>query len=80
MILVFLVNLGGPLFRFINGKFILYGLTSWGVPDPRVKGPSVFTKIAYFTPWIKKVVDENTRKLTAEDIAKSSAEAVGERE
>ena len=70
---------GGPLFRFIDGKFVLYGLTSFGIPDPRFKfTPSIFTKVSYFKDWIGKTVKENTVKPTAEEIARSSAEAVGE--
>ena len=57
---------GGPLFRFIGGKFILYGLASWVVNNPRIIAPSCFTRIGAFSKWIKDTITNEEPKDSTE--------------
>lgn len=54
---------GGPLMQ--NGSQI--GITSWGpITCNPLEGPSVFTKVSYYIPWIKKQL-ELAKEIENED-------------
>ncbi|XP_040835099.1 serine protease 40-like [Ochotona curzoniae] len=44
---------GGPLVCFLNNSWFLVGATSWSAPCFPPIMPSVFTRISYFSNWIK---------------------------
>ena len=47
---------GGPLGQWVNGKFVVGGIVSWG---PSICGRAgnrgVYTKVSAFLPWIQQV-------------------------
>lgn len=49
---------GGPLVSKDGLKWVLHGLTSWGLGDgcghPRT--PGVYTRVAHFLDWIEEVI------------------------
>lgn len=50
---------GGPLVcksGTENNNFVLYGLVSWGYGCARQNKPGVYTRIAYFMPWIQSKI------------------------
>lgn len=44
---------GGPLFLTTGGRYVQVGLVSWGEGCARPKLPSVYTRVATYTDWIK---------------------------
>ncbi|XP_011822244.1 PREDICTED: serine protease 40-like [Mandrillus leucophaeus] len=48
------VNSGGPLVCPLNGTWFLMGLSSWSLDCRSPIGPSVFTRLSYFTNWISQ--------------------------
>ncbi|XP_042209565.1 urokinase-type plasminogen activator-like [Homarus americanus] len=47
---------GGPLTCKVNGKHILYGITSWGKGCGRRLQPGMYTKITKFLRWIHDII------------------------
>lgn len=47
---------GGPLFLSSEGRFVQVGLVSWGEGCARPKLPTIYTKVASHTDWIKQTV------------------------
>ncbi|XP_072818173.1 serine protease 40 isoform X2 [Vicugna pacos] len=45
---------GGPLVCKLNNTWYLMGLSSWSLPCQQPIGPSVFTRITYFSQWIAR--------------------------
>ncbi|XP_032001709.2 serine protease 40 [Hylobates moloch] len=45
---------GGPLICPLNGTWFLMGLSSWSLDCLSPVGPSVFTRLPYFTNWISQ--------------------------
>ncbi|XP_054405091.1 serine protease 40 isoform X1 [Pongo abelii] len=45
---------GGPLVCLLNGTWFLMGLSSWSLDCCSPIGPSVFTRLTYFTNWINQ--------------------------
>ncbi|ELV11198.1 Serine protease 40 [Tupaia chinensis] len=45
---------GGPLVCPVNGKWYLIGISSWSLDCRSPIGPSVFTRVSYFSNWIKE--------------------------
>lgn len=53
---------GGPLICRQEGYHYLAGVTSWGVSGCQTTGyPSVFTRVAYYTDWVQKVIDTHSK-------------------
>ncbi|XP_032119890.1 serine protease 40 [Sapajus apella] len=50
---------GGPLVCPLNGTWFLMGLSSWSMDCRPPVGPSVFTRLSYFTNWISQKKREN---------------------
>nr|XP_035162503.2 serine protease 40 [Callithrix jacchus] len=45
---------GGPLVCPLNGTWFLMGLSSWRLDCHSPVGPSIFTRLSYFTNWISQ--------------------------
>ncbi|KAG7254760.1 hypothetical protein CRUP_002765 [Coryphaenoides rupestris] len=43
------------------GAWVVYGVTSWGHACRAQQSPGVYTKVSAFTPWILKVIGQDTK-------------------
>lgn len=44
---------------FLVGKFILYGIISWGFSCAEPNRPGVYVKIKHYLDWIQKIFDND---------------------
>uniref|UniRef100_A0A8C4R780 Plasmin n=1 Tax=Eptatretus burgeri TaxID=7764 RepID=A0A8C4R780_EPTBU len=47
---------GGPLVCETNGKFVLHGITSWGIGCGEPGRPGVYSQVSAFMPWIQRTM------------------------
>ncbi|QDE70355.1 peptidase S1 [Myxococcus xanthus] len=52
---------GGPLVAQVGGRYVLYGITSFGVGCARPGLPGVYTRVSAFRPWIEAQVRDYSR-------------------
>ncbi|KAM4695151.1 plasminogen [Discoglossus pictus] len=50
---------GGPLSCFDGEKYIIQGVTSWGLGCAQAMKPGVYARVSMFIPWIEKTMKEN---------------------
>ncbi|XP_073416289.1 plasminogen [Dendrobates tinctorius] len=50
---------GGPLSCFDGEKYILQGVTSWGLGCAVAMKPGVYVRVSMFIPWIETTIKEN---------------------
>ncbi|KAM4771255.1 plasminogen-like [Rhinophrynus dorsalis] len=50
---------GGPFACFDGRKYILQGVTSWGIGCALQKKPGVYARVSMYTQWIEKTMREN---------------------
>ncbi|XP_054451490.1 plasminogen [Pteronotus mesoamericanus] len=50
---------GGPLVCFEKDKYILQGVTSWGLGCAQPQKPGVYARVSSYIPWIKSVMRNN---------------------
>ena len=53
---------GGPLICDVNGKPVLYGVTSWGFGCAKQNSPGVWAKVNTYVNWIDQISVPNSRK------------------
>ena len=46
---------GGPLICDVDGKPVLYGVTSWGFGCAKKNSPGVWAKVTEYVDWIDSV-------------------------
>ena len=61
---------GGPAWRnLISGRQELLGIVSGGLTSyTTVDTPGIFTKVAYYIPWIQSVINDNTSSISSDRI------------
>jgi len=68
---------GGPAFKKENGKFVIYGIVSYGAGCGQAKSPGVYASVNAYRSWINGVMGGTVAATTIKGTAKFAGQTSG---
>jgi trypsin len=62
---------GGPLFKYINGKMILIGITSKGFGCAWPDTPGIYSRVSKYAHWLKTAIESDLNNSVLDELEKN---------